>query len=131
MDEEDHAINFIREQELGNALRKLRTTQCSIYNVSNIAVILIRRLLYNKELVSHITVPLQLPQQAVPCSTSSVAFRPVSNALAKGLTLPPHCNGGACRQLPLSTGDYTASVALPLSRSAARISHEWRNPSRD
>lgn len=102
MDEGEYAINFICEQELGNALRKLRTTQCSIYNISNIVVILTRRPLYVKELVIHIRVPLQFPQQAVLCSMSSVAFRPVSqctNPLAKGQTQPPHCNGGACRQL--------------------------------
>lgn len=127
MDEGEYTINFMCEQELGNALQKLRTTPYCIYNVPNIVVILTKRALSIKELAIHITVPLQLPQQAVLSSMSSVGFRPVprcTNPLAKGQTQPPHCNGGVCMQLPLSTGDYAPSMAFPLCKSVARISHE-------
>lgn len=96
MDEGGYAINIICEQELGNTLWKLRTTQCSIYDVSDAVVILTSRQLYIMELVIHTTVPLQLPQHAVLCSASSVVLRSEScctNPLAQGQTQLPHCKG--------------------------------------
>lgn len=43
--------------------------------------------------------------------------------LAPGQTQPADFNRGACRQLPLATGNYTACLALLLSNCAATSSH--------
>lgn len=115
VDEGEYTINSTCEQELGNALWKLRTTKCSMYNVSHIVVILSGRPLCIKAFVFPVAVFLELPQRAGLCPTLSVAFRPVSrcpNPLAKGSAQPSPGNREAGDQLPGSTADYTTSVAF-------------------
>lgn len=125
VDEGEYTINSTCEQEPGNALRKLRTTKCSIHNVSDIVVIPSGRPLCIKALVFHVAVSLELPQRAGLCPTLSVAFRPVSrcpNPLAKGSAQPPPGNREASEQLQAVL--LITPPAWPLSKHRARTSPE-------
>lgn len=89
----------------------------------NSVLILTRRLLCVQESEMHIT-----PD---PSSCRTVLQHTVLHAqgglqtcvmlhmsLGTGQTQPGHCNWGACRQLPLASGNYVTFVALPLPKDA-------------
>lgn len=91
-------------------------------------LILTRRPLYMEESVIHITFNLSMPRPVMRCAVLPIqhglwAVLCCRNPLAAGHTQPGHCKGGPCRQLPLSTGDYTTCMALPVSKSAKISSH--------
>ena len=77
-------------------------------------VILIGIPLSTEEWVIHLTVLLSRHRPVLCCTKL-----PMSCCTA----LPAHCNGEACRQLPLGTSDYSFCVASPLSNSAQRSCH--------
>lgn len=91
-------------------------------------VMLTGRALCTEESVIHQTVNPTTPRPVLCCALQRVqlGFQGVlccTNSSAQGQTQPTHCNGVACRQLPLDTSDYTSCVALPVSKSMGKSSH--------
>lgn len=116
--EEKHARNCICEQELGNALWKLRTKQSSTYNLSNIAAIVTQSLQQIKELVIYLIVICTGRRRALLCPAlhSGLCHTAEGNPLILWLkgSSTAHSTRGAHRQLSLGAEGHTISLASLL-----------------